>query len=201
MEKFIVAALVGLMAITPAFAWTDIRTQYQGSGLSIINDLSVVSGFDWSECDWEETAYIHEGIFNKGELLFVKEVKNPGEWVMQESKYVEGSGFTMMGKDVVWWTEDSTMEDGKMKWPTEASGYMAFQTATLLDEEEFYNKANDPTEDRPGEFSTGRFLKNWITNDDFTFVEGVSFGADLDCEPELPRDWDFPECGCPTCPC
>lgn len=203
MNTKIVSLMAIMMAVlaVPAFAATDIRVAINTNGLTSINEYTSVGGYDWSEARgqrWQDTAYIHEGVMNDGSLMFVKEVFNPTQWMLSESKQMEGSGLTSITKQVSWWTEDSHVVEGVMKYPTVASIYTYFETNTLTDIEEVHNVADSTVTDPkyPGEFSHSMFLKNWDTDDDFKFVEGVSINMELDCEPELPETIPLPTCEC-----
>jgi len=185
-----------LFAIMPVMASTTIRTQLSSSGATSYNDYSSVSGYDWSERSWQVTATHQLAVDNYGELNFVQNHDSPGAWMLHESFQAYGSGDTFITKDVNWWTEDSTLTNGgtEMKWPTEANVYTWFQTDEVLDVTELHNVADMPVEYPTGEFSHGRFLRNYETSDDFNFVESTGFGMDLDCDVTPPQPVAPPAC-------
>jgi len=199
----IIAAIVGLLVLaTPAFAWSNVRSVLYASGETEINNLATIWGYDYSEPGWEMTAFIHEGVKNDGTLYFNNEITSPGEWEMVEEKIMSGTGDTKWKKEVAWWTEDSTIKYGEMKWPTEANIFVGFYTQTFTDEEEIHNVANLPIEgtgDQEGEFSHNYFLKVWDTDDNFNFEEGVGINLPEDCTPKVPHTWRFPRCEKPPC--
>lgn len=199
-------SIIGLMAImfavmftVPAFAASYITVGINANGVTTINEYATVSGFDWSERSWEETAGIAEDIMNVGQINMVKNIYNPGQWELWEAKSMSGTGYTTIVKEVAWWTEDSTVDGGYMKWPTIANIYVGFQTATVLDQEEVHNMANAVVETAPGEFSFGSFVKNIQTDDEFSFAESVGIGMPLDCQTYPPIGPSYPYCPYGNC--
>jgi hypothetical protein len=205
MNKIIAAVLGLLMVATPAFAWTNVRAVLDASGVTEINELSTIAGYDGTEGKMQVTAYVHEGVKNDGTLYFNNEIDSPGAWEMVESKDMWGTGDTKFKKEVVWWTEDSRTDgcgDNKvMRYPTEAHIFVGFYTETFTDELEIDNVADLPVEGPDGEFSSNYLLKVWDTDDNFYFNEGVGINMLEDCTPHVPHTWAFPECECPGCVC
>lgn len=186
--------LATLLTLVPVMASTFISTQYEGSGDTSYNSYTSVSGYDWTEGSMQVTATHQLEIMNDGDLSFVQNHNNPGQWELLESFQGFGSGDTEITKDVNWWTEDSTVECCSMKWPTEANIYTWFETDTTLDVAEVHNVADSTEEGPAGEFSHGRFLRNYDTTDDFDFIESTGFGMDLDCSVTPPVPSPPPAC-------
>jgi len=78
--------------------------------------------------------FISEYIYNEGEIHIVKELENPGEWGLFERKWINGSGFTRIEKDLGTWGADTD----KLH-PTDAQAYIAFDSdPSVIDYTDYY---------------------------------------------------------------
>jgi hypothetical protein len=188
--KAILSALMAICLIaTPVLAWSNIRTYYSASGFSYLNEYTSIAGYDYSEQSIKDTAFVHEVVINNGDITLGSEIRTTGAWELQEDKQIQGDGFTNIRKDVVWWTEDPTENNGELIYPTKANIYTLFQTETFTDATEIHSIANQPPAETENVFSRG-----WTTNEAFQFTESVGINKDLRCDLELPRPIRMPSC-------
>jgi hypothetical protein len=69
--------------------------------------------------------FISEWIYNEGEIHITKELENMGEWNLLERKWIEGSGFTIIEKDLGTWG----LSRGPNDWhPTDAQALITFES-------------------------------------------------------------------------
>lgn len=218
--------LAGVMALVflagAASAMSNIEAMVQNTGgKTKYSQTSMVRGMDWSEGQtWQVTGYIDECIDNDGSILIGAQVYNPAPWVMQEAKYVTGSGDTLIEKEVAVWTEDTTLWEnaqdpwrnpngapGELAYPTEAWIDTMFNTAALHDVESVYFLMDTPDAAHgPGLIGSnnpniGVFQKGILTDDPFIYEELVGIGICNDCPiPEVPG-CEGPFCECPNGEC
>ena len=81
---------------------------------------------DFSECAVSggyagANGFISEYIYNEGEIHITKELENLGEWNLFERKWITGSGFTIIEKDLGTWGLDI----GSLH-PTDAEAFISF---------------------------------------------------------------------------
>lgn len=210
----IIAAIVALAVIgVPALAGTTLDMGIWGAGETNFKEIVTVAGFDGSEGGSAQvTGYINENIVNTGQVTILKSMQNPGEWNMQEYKYVTGSGETEINKEVSWWTEHSSLgwtpwvqpgyspASNEMSYPTQAHIYVEFNDVTLPGNSfttQVDNIANKNVQDPTGEFSHSSFVMNLDTNHKFVYEQSVGINMPTDCSFYGLDSWDMPNCpGC-----
>lgn len=78
--------------------------------------------------------FISEYIYNEGEIHIVKELDNLGEWNLWERKWIYGSGFTIIEKDIGTWGLN-----GGESHPTDAQANIFFSSdPSVINYTDFY---------------------------------------------------------------
>jgi hypothetical protein len=154
--------------------WTWVTNQ---GGYTAYEEKASVGGYDYSECSYQYTAFIDEGFENDGSVFMFKGVETTAPWELEEYKYMDGSGDTLIWKHVDVWTEDKRTDccTGKLKYPTEAWVEVDFVTdKPFHDAESVYFLMDEPPAQHGDENGThGYFDKIIETDEDFFFQQKV----------------------------
>lgn len=200
----LIAAVMALSVFaTAGFALSMNSAQLTANGFTTYQEFAAVAGYDSTESSWQTTAYILENVMNDGSITLTKNVVNPSAWVLMEGKEISAEGTTMIGKEVMWWTEDSRTVGGAMKYPTVTdifvtyttfgTSYNGVQGSQSTDTVAIQNVA-DSTVGANGEFSHSRFVYNVMSTDPIYYFEGVGFGAPALCDVFAPIPPIMPVC-------
>ena len=217
----IIAAIVALAVIgAPALAATNVWTEVENTGgYTSYQESTYIGGYDWSEGMNKMTGYVMEGFENEGNIYMNKEIHNDGQWLLEEKLGMHGSGVTEIYKDVMAWTEDTTLYedsqdpwrfrigvdggpkdepgvDGELAYPSEVWVEYSFfgYDSPMSDEDTFYAIVKEPPA-RVGDGMPTNYAyygKNVQTDETFDFGEKVGIG-------DFPSDFvhrdvpDFPE--------
>jgi len=206
MNKIIIA-LIGLALIaTPALASiapADIRVQLSTSGITSFKQQDIISGTDyWMPANGntatpQPTAYVLENVKNVGTLDLVKQVTGGSNWGMQEDQNLWGTGFTIIKKEVVWWTVDTDgTNTGTLTYPTVTNIYtdtVAYDASGALRSiDEVHNTANQPLAMTPNSYTL-----NSVTTVPVYSTESVGINMPTRCVVLPPREPKQPTClGC-----
>jgi len=129
--------------------------------------------------------FISEYIYNEGEIHIQKQIENKGAWNLLERKWIQGSGYTEIEKDLGTWGLDSNVLH-----PTDAQALIQFSSvpsvigdvATYYNTGEggFYVTSLPSHEEALGWCQTGvmnfdieYFVSTIITNEPFNYFEEV----------------------------
>jgi len=118
---------VSSMTSVPTTGWTGGWDAQGGlTGLKLIDAYEGTTEF--AECAVSggyrgANGFISEYIYNEGEIHIQKELENLGEWNLFERKWIQGSGFTIIEKDLGTWGLDI----GSLH-PTDAQAYIEFSS-------------------------------------------------------------------------
>lgn len=167
--------------------WTDLMNT---GGYTEFVEETTIGGYDWTEDRYVVTGVIHEEVVNDGTVNIHGVMSSYSPWELEEMKFVDGTGYTEIYKNVQVWTEDPREDDcGDLKWPTETWVETAFATDTETDLTNAYFLMDEP----PAEDNIGVFKKEIVTDDDYFFFEKVginNFPSDYE-PPERPESPDF----------
>jgi hypothetical protein len=115
--------LMSTMVSVPTGGWPT------PGGLYGLKQIDAVGGTtEFRECAVSggymgANGFISEYIYNEGEIHITKEIDNLGEWNLFERKWITGSGFTIIEKDLGTWG----LSRGPDDWhPTDAQAYIEF---------------------------------------------------------------------------
>ncbi|MFB6076339.1 MAG: hypothetical protein ABEK17_04310 [Candidatus Aenigmatarchaeota archaeon] len=199
MKRIITLGIVfGLLfSALPALASSQVRTEFVSDGFTYFTEAAMIRGCDYSEGSKQVTGFVMDQVTNDGSIYLNKETRSPGEWQLQSDKEIWASGFTDSRKEVAWWTEDSTVEEGYLKYPTEVSIYTYFEDDYMSDEEEFYNRADmPPAEGEENEYETRNyFTKQWLSYDEDVYqMDSVGINLPTRCDHTKPEAPNWPTC-------
>jgi len=196
MKKLGVAFVAMLVLVSTAFADTQIWSNvFNAGGSTQYSEVTYVNGYDWSEAPadrWQTTGVVHFSVNNDGQVNINTYVNNPGQWVVEKYEDVSGNGNSEIFKQLTVWTEDKSIQNGVLKYPTNAWVSAEFVTETMYDAESVHFLMDAP----PAE-TLGVFTKLVHTSDAFNFNAAQGIGV-VPCNPvKMPK---FEGITCPLCP-
>ena len=151
------------------------------NGITVFNECAVSGGYSGAN------GFISEFIYNEGDIHITKQLENLGEWNLFERKWITGSGYTEIEKDLGTWG----LSRGPTDWhPTDAQAYIEFSSTPSVigdvvtyfntGEGGFYVPVLPSYEVALGWCSTGSmnddiefFVSTIVTDEPFIYYENV----------------------------
>lgn len=176
-----------LLSLTSVLGSTTIWGQISNSGgITEYSEMTSVGGYDWSERAYVTTGVLEFAANNDGQFQLSTYVNQPNSWELEKYETAVGNGETELFKQMVVWTEDTTLwenghpayrnpdgQAGELAYPTEA--YVSTMFVTPVP---FYDleEAHYLMKDAPAETNLGTFTKLIHSNDAFNFeaAQGVN---------------------------
>lgn len=194
-----------ILSVASVLGNTEIWGEISNSGgVTEYSEQTSVGGYDWSERAYKTTGVVMFSANNEGQLQLSTYINQPSDWVMEKYESALGNGDTELFKQMVVWTEDTTLWEnghpwyrnpsgvpGELAYPTNAWVGTVFQTPVPFYDAE---SAHFLMKDVPAETNLGMFSKLIQTNDAFNFNAVQGIGVEP-CEPvEMPEFEPFELC-------